>query len=94
MAVRAVEVLFYEYGHEHDGRICRIRCPTVEEIRQGILGCFWQGRMEEVLPGRCMWMVRIMMTASGLFWIPWQRTAAPEAGDCCLVWRRIRIAVI
>lgn len=25
-------------------------CPTVEEIRQGILGCFWQGRMEEVLP--------------------------------------------
>lgn len=43
---------------------------------------------------RCTWMVRIMMTASGLFWIPWNRTAARRAGDCYLVWRRIRIAGI
>ena len=43
---------------------------------------------------RCTWMVRIMTTASGLFWIPWQRTAARRAGDCYLVWRRIRIAGI
>lgn len=43
---------------------------------------------------RCTWMVRIMTTASGLFWIPWNRTAARRAGDCYLVWRRIRIAGI
>ena len=43
---------------------------------------------------RYMWMVHIMTTASGLFWIPWNRTAAQEAGDCYLVWRRIRTAGI
>lgn len=50
LAVRAVEVLFRSTDMP-DGRMCAASgCPTVEEIRQGILGCFWQGRMEEVLP--------------------------------------------
>ena len=50
LAVRAVEVLFRSTDMP-DGRMCAAAgCPTVEEIRQGILGCFWQGRMEEVLP--------------------------------------------
>ena len=52
LAVRAVEVLFRSTDtEEHGGRLCAgAGCPTAEEIRQGILGCFWQGRMEEVLP--------------------------------------------
>lgn len=52
LAVRAVEVLFRStHTEENGGRLCAgAGCPTVEEIRQGILGCFWQGRMEEVLP--------------------------------------------
>ena len=52
LAVRAVEVLFRSTDtEEHGGRLCAgAGCPAVEEIRQGILGCFWQGRMEEVLP--------------------------------------------
>ena len=52
LAVRAVEVLFRSTDtEEHGGRLCAgSGCPAVEEIRQGILGCFWQGRMEEVLP--------------------------------------------
>lgn len=52
LAVRAVEVLFRStHMEENGGRLCAgAGCPTVEEIRQGILGCFWQGRMEEVLP--------------------------------------------
>ena len=52
LAVRAVEVLFRSTDtEENGGRLCTgAGCPTVEEIRQGILGCFWQGRMEEVLP--------------------------------------------
>ena len=52
LAVRAVEVLFRSTDtEENGGRLCAgAGCPTVEEIRQGILGCFWQGRMEEVLP--------------------------------------------
>ena len=52
LAVRAVEVLFRSTDtEENDGRLCAgAGCPTVEEIRRGILGCFWQGRMEEVLP--------------------------------------------
>ena len=52
LAVRAVEVLFRSTDTEDAcGRLCAgARCPTPEEIRQGILGCFWQGRMEEVLP--------------------------------------------
>ncbi len=52
LAVRAVEVLFRSTDTEDAcGRLCaRAGCPTPEEIRQGILGCFWQGRMEEVLP--------------------------------------------
>ena len=50
LAVRAVEVLFRSTDMP-DGRMCAASgCPTVEEIRRGILGCFWQGRMEEVLP--------------------------------------------
>ena len=95
LAVRAVEVLFRSTDtEENGGRLyAGAGCPAVEEIRQGILGCFWQGRMEEVLPEVYV-DVRIMMTASGLFWIPWNRTAAQEAGDCYLVWRRIRIAGI
>ena len=52
LAVRAVEVLFRSTDTvENGGRLCAgAGCPTVEEIRRGILGCFWQGRMEEVLP--------------------------------------------
>lgn len=52
LAVRAVEVLFRSTDTEEAcGRLCAgTGCPTPEEIRQGILGCFWQGRMEEVLP--------------------------------------------
>lgn len=52
LAVRAVEVLFRSTDTEEPGgRFCAgAGCPTPEEIRQGILGCFWQGRMEEVLP--------------------------------------------
>ena len=52
LAVRAVEVLFRSTDTEDAcGRLCAgAGCPTPEEIRQGILGCFWQGRMEEVLP--------------------------------------------
>ena len=52
LAVRAVEVLFRSADtEENGGRLCAgAGCPTVEEIRRGILGCFWQGRMEEVLP--------------------------------------------
>lgn len=52
LAVRAVEVLFHSTGTKTAcGRLCAgAGCPTPEEIRQGILGCFWQGRMEEVLP--------------------------------------------
>ncbi len=51
LAVRAVEVLFRSADTEETGRLCAgAGCPTEEEIRQGILGCFWQGRMEEVLP--------------------------------------------
>ena len=51
LAVRAVEVLFRNTDtEENGGRLCAgAGCPTVEEIRRGILGCFWQGRMEEVL---------------------------------------------
>ena len=53
LAVRAVEVLFHSTDMKTAcGRLCAgAGCPTPEEIRQGILGCFWQGRMEEVLPG-------------------------------------------
>ena len=44
---------------------------------------------------RCTWMVRIMMTASGRFsWIAVEQDGCTEAGDCYLVWRRIRIAGI
>ena len=52
LAVRAVEVLFRSTDtEENGGRLCAgVGCPTAEEIRRGILGCFWQGRMEEVLP--------------------------------------------
>ncbi len=52
LAVRAVEVLFRSADtEENGGRLCAgVGCPAVEEIRRGILGCFWQGRMEEVLP--------------------------------------------
>ncbi len=50
LAVRAVEVLFRSMDTSV-GRLCAAAgCPTVEEIRQGVLHCFWQGRMEEVLP--------------------------------------------
>ena len=52
LAVRAVEVLFRSTDTEDacDRLRAGAGCPTPEEIRQGILGCFWQGRMEEVLP--------------------------------------------
>lgn len=95
LAVRAVEVLFRSTDtEENGGRLyAGAGCPAAEEIRQGILGCFWQGRMEEVLPEVYVDGAH-MMTASGLFWIPWNRTAARRAGDCYLVWRRIRIAGI
>ena len=51
LAVRAVEVLFRSTDtEEHGGRLCAgAGCPAVEEIRQGILGCFWQGRMEDTV---------------------------------------------
>ena len=44
LAVRAVEVLFRSTDtEENGGRLCAgAGCPTVEEIRRGILGCFWQ----------------------------------------------------
>ena len=52
LAVRAVEVLFRSTDTEETGGRLQAGagCPTPEEIRQGILGCCWQGRMEEVLP--------------------------------------------
>ena len=52
LAVRAVEVLFRNTDTEENGGRLRagVGCPTAEEIRRGILGCFWQGRMEEILP--------------------------------------------
>ena len=52
LAVRAVEVLFRSADTEEagDGPGAGTGRPTAEQIRQGILGCFWQGRMEEVLP--------------------------------------------
>lgn len=52
LAIRAVEVLF----HSTDTKLSAgqsgtgDRCPTEEEFRRGVLHCFWQGRMEEVLP--------------------------------------------
>lgn len=50
LAVRAVEVLFRS-ADMPDGRMSAAAgCPAPEEIRQGIFNCFWQGRMEEVLP--------------------------------------------
>lgn len=95
LAVRAVEVLFRSTDtEENGGRLyAGAGCPAVEEIRQGILGCFWQGRMEEVLPEV---YVDGAHNDDGIraFWIPWNRTAARRAGDCYLVWRRIRIAGI
>ncbi len=52
LAVRAVEVLFRSTETKLPvGQSCAGRgCPSEEEIRQGVLHCFWQGRMEEVLP--------------------------------------------
>ena len=52
LAVRAVEVLFRSADTEEagGGPGAGTGRPTAEQIRQGILGCFWQGRMEEVLP--------------------------------------------
>lgn len=52
LAVRAVEVLFRSVDTEKTGggSGAGMERPTEEEIRQGIFGCFWQGRMEEVLP--------------------------------------------
>ena len=51
LAVRAVEVLFRSRDtEEHGGLHAGAGCPTAEKIQQGILTCFWQGRMEEVLP--------------------------------------------
>ncbi len=51
LAVRAVEVLFRSKDTEEHGRLhAGAGCPTAEKIQQGILTCFWQGRMEEVLP--------------------------------------------
>ena len=51
LAVRAVEVLFRSRDTEEHGRLhAGAGCPTAEKIQQGILTCFWQGRMEEVLP--------------------------------------------
>ena len=51
LAVRAVEVLFRSTDtEEHGGLHAGAGCPTAEKIQQGILTCFWQGRMEEVLP--------------------------------------------
>ena len=44
LAVRAVEVLAHNAGAQMQ------KAPTEEEIRRGVLHCFWQGRMEEVLP--------------------------------------------
>ncbi len=44
LAVRAVEVLAHSAGAQMP------KGPSEEEIRQGVLHCFWQGRMEEVLP--------------------------------------------
>ena len=90
LAVRAVEVLFRSTDtEENGGRLyAGAGCPAVEEIRASGRDA-WRKCFR-----RCMWMVRIMMTASGLFWIPWNRTAARRAGDCYLVWRRIRIAGI
>ena len=54
LAVRAMEVLFSDrkVGTGENGRQMQPvpGCPTVAEIQQGIQNCFWQGRMEEVLP--------------------------------------------
>ena len=51
LAVRAVEVLFRSKDTEEHGRLhAGAGGPTAEKIQQGILTCFWQGRMEEVLP--------------------------------------------
>ena len=51
-------------------------CPTVEEILRGILGCFWQGAHGSASGA----YVDGAHNDDGirLFWIPWQRTAAPE----------------
>ena len=54
LAVRAIEVLFSDRkaGAGKIGRLMQPApgCPTVAEIQQGVKRCFWQGRMEEVLP--------------------------------------------
>ena len=52
LAVRAVEVLFRSTDTKLSAGQSGIgdRCPTEEELRRGVLHCFWQGRMEEVLP--------------------------------------------
>ena len=52
LAVRAVEVLFRSTDQTvtGDGYCAGTGCPAAEEIRRGILNCFWQGRMEEILP--------------------------------------------
>ena len=54
LAVRAIEVLFFDrkVGTGENGSQMQPApgCPTVAEIQQGIQNCFWQGRMEEVLP--------------------------------------------
>ena len=52
LAVRAVEVLFRSTDQTvtGDGYCAGTGCPASEEIRRGILNCFWQGRMEEILP--------------------------------------------
>ena len=52
LAVRAVEVLFRSTETKVSGEqpCAKMGRPTEEEIRQGVLHCFWQGRMEEVLP--------------------------------------------
>ena len=83
----------------------RIRRSTAADSVQEPGAPLWKRSVRESLAAsgrgawkkyfrRCTWMVRIMMTASGLFWIPWNRTAARRAGDCYLVWRRIRTAGI
>lgn len=52
LAVRAVEVLFHSTDTKLSGGQPGTgdKCPTEEELRRGVLHCFWQGRMEEVLP--------------------------------------------
>ena len=49
LAVRAVEVLFRSTDMP-DGRMCRSRVSHCGRDPTGNPGCFWQGRMEEVLP--------------------------------------------